>query len=817
MINDIRISACILFFFVTSISLAQSAQIDTIVNRTLNYLQQTPQEKSYLRTDKEIYTRGETLWFSTYLVDAVNHKPSSVSSLLYVDLIGPAGNVLSSLSIKIENGLGQGDFLLADTLAEGIYNIQAYTNYMRNFNPEFMFTKPVKLLDYSSQTQTSEFQPEVRDIDINFFPEGGDLVAGQLNYVAFMAKDEKGKGVKIKGNIIDGKGMEVTTFSDELMGLGKFQLTPTYGEKYFAVYTVNGVQFSKALPDVMREGYLLNIRQSPDKVYLTLKGSENTNLKNSFLLGHTRGSIFMVLPSTPGKNFIYAPIPSNQIPSGIAHFTFFDGNGVPRAERLVYNENQFENPEIILQKERTELGKRAKFPMKLSLTDFEGNPVDGNISLSVLSKSLYKPNRIDIENYLLLSSDLNGAIERPDFYLDTENADRLKHIDLLMMTHGWRRFKWNDVLSGNLPPINFYPETGFSVEGKVVKYLSREKGVQGKVELTFLENIAFKQEATSEVDGTFWFDDLQIEDTMTVIVQTKRMKKKEDGTEKELKRGTFIEIIEPDDVAIDSKFLNLFDDDYVLQDVVDQGMLIRNIEAEFGDEVVVLEEIKVQAQKDIREEPFYRESILYSQPDDRLVFDSLVNVQNYVNLFDLLIGKFPGVEITGTFPNQTALIRGFSSINQSNEALFLVDGIPTDRTLVAQIPPQQVEFVDVLKGPKAAIYSARGNGVIAIYKRRGPRLISEIPDPVGLVTFKVNGYYSSREFYSPNYDILEGDDLVKPDFRSTIFWSPSVEITDGKADVEFFTSDEKGEFQVFVEGISKEGKIIKNTFSFTVE
>jgi hypothetical protein len=788
--------------------------MDSTLSRFAEYHTQTPQEKIYLRTDKEQYTWQETIWFSVYLTDAVTHQPGYLSNLVYVDLIDPDDSVISTLNIKVEGGLGHGDFFIADSLGEGIYRLRAYTNYMLNFDRSLLFTKPVKILDFSSRTAIKPEEPEFPEIDIHFFPEGGNLLANELNYVAFKVENATGKGVDVRGRIVDENGSEVQMFETEVFGMGKFQLQPESGKRYFATFDYKGVPFSKALPIVNSNGYLFNVRSTSEKIYLTVKGSEDVSMTDAFILGHIRGAAFLMLKGVEGQPFIYKALESRQLPSGILHFTLFDPEGNPRCERLVYNENTFDLPSVIVQEEDYVFDRRSEAKLPLEWGDALQD-TRGSISVSVLPETLYGANSISIRNYLTLASDLKGQIEHPEYYDMKENPKRLSQIDLLMMTHGWRRFDWDNVLTRKLPPVNFYPEQGFSIEGQIVKYLNREKGVLGNVKLTFLENIAFAQEANSEEDGTFWFDGIQVEDTVTAIIRTQRLKEK--GAElSTAKGGTFIRLKEQEKPEVIFNYPDPEPIDQSLMSFVDQSLKIQNIEAEFGGDVMVLDEIQVKAQKDIREEPFYRESILYSEPDDRLVLDSLVAVTTFPNLFELMKGKFPGVRIEGLFPDYTAIIRGFSSINQSNEALFLVDGIPTDPSLVAQIPPDQVEFIDILRGPKAGLYSAQGNGVIAIYKRRGPRALEALPDPVNLISFTMNGYYPAREFYVPNYDKMTDEEKMKPDFRTTLYWNPNIVVKKGKAEIEFFTSDDRGRFNVFIEGITVDGKVLQDVIQMEV-
>ncbi len=787
--------------------------LDTTAVRFMRYHAQNPQEKAYLRTDKEVYTRGETIWFSAYLLNAATNRPTVLSNLLYVELINDSDSILTTYNIKIEEGVGRGDIRLVDSLSEGIYRLRAYSNYMRNFDESFIFSKPIKILDFSRDTRTSENKPELRQIDIRFFPEGGDLVSGQINYVAFKATNESGYGVPVNGTIVDETGEELLTFDSEIKGMGKFLLNPVAGKKYFAKYTVSDVEFSRDLPVVRESGYVLNGRQTEDKTFLTVKPAGDLSMEGSFLVGHASGDLFLALPTPEGQPYLYAPLPADQMPNGILHFTFFDAEGVPRAERLIYNENSTIGNELSIDGPE-KADTREKISFELELMDLADTALNGKASVSILSDELHGPNKVNIRNYIGLSSELKGRVENPEMLFDPEYEDRFKHRDLIMATNGWRRFAWEDVLQEKYPDIEHYPEKGFSLEGRVVRYNNRDRGTRAKLTLSFLENLSYKSMAISDEDGTFWFDGLGVEDTVNARLESVRVKV--DGEDvKEINGGTYIQMKEKSVPQRVFKFFDAFEQDQALEGYVDNSMKIRNIEAEFGNDVIILDEMQVEAREDRRNQPFYRENMLYQQPDTRVVMENFANANAFQNIFDFMRGRVPGVTISGTFPDQTATVRGLGQGTQQ-EALFLLDGAITDATVIQNIQPSQVEFIDVLKGGRAAAYGAQANGVIAIYRYQGPRGDSDV-DPVGEATFRMLGYYPPREFYVPNYDEMTDEEKVKPDYRNTLYWNPNIVIQDGKAEFEFFTSDDQGPFTLYFEGLDESGRVFTKTASLNVD
>jgi TonB-dependent SusC/RagA subfamily outer membrane receptor len=255
-----------------------------------------------------------------------------------------------------------------------------------------------------------------------------------------------------------------------------------------------------------------------------------------------------------------------------------------------------------------------------------------------------------------------------------------------------------------------------------------------------------------------------------------------------------------------------------MSDYLNQRHRIDQIDAayNFDDKTIVLEGIEAKGRKDKRKDPFYRASALYNNPSNRLVVDSMPGAAGAISIFELL-RQVPGVRIVGVFPNQTATIRGISSINGSSEPLFLLDGVPGDANLINNLNVNDVYFIDVLKGPSAAIYGSRGaNGAIAVYTRRGSADVIN-DERQGIISFTHPGYTPVREFYAPRYG-TQRPEHVKPDVRSTLFWKPDVVFdSTGVTAVSFYTPDQPGTYHVRLEGITAQGSPVTAQTTFTVQ
>src|ERR1035437_6511578 len=104
---------------------------------------EVPFEKVYLHLDRPYYSAGEDIWIKAYLVNAVTNELSDSSNNLNVELFSPGSKIIKRLILRLDNGVGAGDFHLGDSIVSGNYLIRAYTNWMRNFGDIFFFKQEI--------------------------------------------------------------------------------------------------------------------------------------------------------------------------------------------------------------------------------------------------------------------------------------------------------------------------------------------------------------------------------------------------------------------------------------------------------------------------------------------------------------------------------------------------------------------------------------------------------------------------------------------------------------------------------------------------
>lgn len=787
------------------------------------------QEKAYLHMDKQNYLAGETIWFKAYLLAGSNHLPICPSKLMYVELLSPEEEVIASRNIKIEEGSGMGDILTNPKWKAGTYQLRAYTSYMRNYDENWIFTQEILLrsaFQQEGQQEDKKRQPIGPPISVQFFPEGGDLIVGLENNIAFKAVNRKGLAEEVKGQILDGDGNPILDFSSEGMGLGKFTLSPAIGKSYSAKIDWQGEEYSFPLPAPQNFGYNLQANFLPDTDTLSLNLQSNipNGLEGAYLIAHLRGQVFGLIPGLKG-NQIKLKLDLSSIPSGIAHFTLFDPGGKPVAERLVGLNRPMDYPMVFATGLKERYGKREKVSLNIQVPPT--NPADSfKTDLSMVVRDIRNVVEAkDIRSYLWLSSDIHGPVEKPWLFLDPQNKSLL---DLLMMTQGWRRFNWDEFIAEVYPPLTYPIEKGFRVKGYVQDLYKPGRREKAALTLSSLdEQNFFMAEAVSNEEGEFLFGEYPFEDSINLLLQARRYKsnakkqaKKKNKNEFKLEGSRSVRIIVDEVEAPEVQWrvgkIEAFGEWQLnFQDT----FMIKKLAFEQGVPNFELEEVQIQARLKRQEDPFFRSGMLYKEPDGRIILDSTNLGSQALTIFELIRGRVPGVEIIGTpFVNQTARIRGFNSIQLSSTATILLDGVIVEPLAANLIQVRNVEFVDVIKSlSKTSVYGAAGSGgIIAIYTRQGSGISPQWQaKEAGVINHLHPGFYKAREFYNPVYTSRSGG---SSDFRSTLAWEGQLQPdANGQATLSFYTSDVSGTFEIDIQGIDAKGNPVVKRMEFVVE
>ncbi len=445
---------------------AQKNNLDVISQQFSDYRSKNLQEKIFTHLDRNFYVAGENMWFKLYCVDAYLHRPLDVSKVAYLEILDHDNKAIAQTKVSLQDGTGNGQIFLPVSLTAGNYLVRVYTAWMKNFSPDFYSQQIITIVNTVRKTEVvKNIKPQY---EIQLFPEGGHLVDGLVSTVAFRIVDETGKGKNINGAIVNQHNDTIAKLHPLKFGIGKFAITPSAVESYRAVISDRTVSVTSKFPSVEKTGYVLNVTDTTGdqlKVKVRSKGIDETH-NTIYLFAHTRQVVKIAEMKFLANGSSTFLVPKNKLGEGISHLTLFNDANQPIAERLY-----FKRPEtklsLSVQSEEAAYASRKK--IKLSVKVATPSFQSGNFSMSVFKEDgLNQFAPLDIQQYEFLISDLRGTIESPDYYFSND-ASVDQATDNLMLTHGWSRFKWNDLLSNKNTPLPFMPEyRGHIITGEVV-------------------------------------------------------------------------------------------------------------------------------------------------------------------------------------------------------------------------------------------------------------------------------------------------------------------------------------------------------------
>lgn len=473
------LSAIALGSIVAGFRNSEDPRIEKILKQIGVFSNRSNLQKIYIKTDKDRYFVGETIWLKAYLLKATDLKTDIGSNEIFVDLIGRNNTVVQSIILKNEGGVAHGDISVYDSIPNGIYQLVAYTNWMKNFDDEYFFSKTIKIENpsYSNYITTSalleikNYNKEIKNAEeektVQFFPEGGTFVAGIQSRLAFKAINGLGNGVHVTGEIFDNADTRICKFESKHLGMGVINFTPEAGKTYYAKTLFDdGTSAKISLPNCEPKGYVLMANAiAGDQIRVNIQSNITTQpdqKDNEFIIiGQSRGEARYVSKGVFKGKPVNTNIPKNLFPAGIAQITLFNGKGEPVCERLVFIQPKDNTAKASMSVEKLSEGNDIVY--KIDLKQAEGKPISGNLTLAVYEtlkeSSSFNWNENMLSN-LLLTSDLKGRVENAGDYFNNSNPEAVMDIDLVMMVNGWRRFAWKEILAGQFTPLLYAQSEG---------------------------------------------------------------------------------------------------------------------------------------------------------------------------------------------------------------------------------------------------------------------------------------------------------------------------------------------------------------------
>ena len=452
------------------------------------------QEKAYLHLDNNCYFLGDTIWYKAYLVEAGNLRPTAESRILYVELVDPEGHVVERHRQYIGRpDADHGDFALADTLHSGYYELRAYTRWMMNFcvterpynrkdrelfyNRQMakdffrdygtvwsrvvaVYERPEKAGDYSDRQMMPRprqraLKPKKPSLNVKFYPEGGNLIAGTRCRIAFEALNEEGEAVNVTGK------MEGQDIRADFMGRGIFTYDVPEDGKPCATFDYKGTHYRFALPDILQQGLTLHVDEG--NVTLQGRGLSAKHLKVAFLTRGMLRSLKEVSLDAKGDGTIRYD--RSLFPTGVCDLVVYDENGNVLADRLFFvNHHDYEQRHIAIEGKKSQYQPYEKGDLTLT------PPRDvSTLSVAIRDQRGMEPSYDDGTPLtdLLLTSDLQGFVARPYYYFKRDDSLHRARLDNLLMVQGWRRYDFKALTNGK--PLRYSPEKNIEIDGTVYK------------------------------------------------------------------------------------------------------------------------------------------------------------------------------------------------------------------------------------------------------------------------------------------------------------------------------------------------------------
>ena len=763
-------------------------QADPVKSSFERYSQNALQEKVFAHTDKSAYLTGEILWFKLYVVDATGHKPVDLSKVAYVDVLD--NNSVPVLQTKVEliNGSGSGSVYIPVTVANGSYKLRAYTNWMKNFSPDYYFEKAITIIN--PQIVPGAIAGAGPAFDIQFFPEGGNLLNGIATRIGFKAVGKDGRGIDFTGAIVNQKNDTLLKFKPLQFGMGSFTLTPDAASSYKAIIrSGQAAPVVVALPSAGSQGYALQMADQGSQLMINVKTLNEDSNEGIYLFVHTGQLVKVAKYVSLNNGSATFKIDKSDLDQGISHLTLFNSNHRPVAERLY-----FKRPTNLLNVEaatdQQQYASRKKVSVSLSAKDNAGKLRVADLSVSVYRLDDFQTaDESDIAAYFWLNSDLKGRIESPGYYLQENAAEAA---DNLMLTQGWSRFQWSEVL-GNKPPVfSYLPEyNGHLVSGKVINTITNAPaadvvaylGVPGKRVQVF--------SSRSDSSGRVLFNTRDLYGPGEIVVQSNSER---DSTYR-------IDILSPFSEQYSKTTPPPFSLKPSLQASVENasiGMQVLNLYS--GNN------IKKYAAISVDSNGFYGKPYRTYKLDDYTRFTTMEEVlREYIHELYL-------VKSDKRFHIKIISENGFLD----GDPLVLLDGVPVfNMDKVVALDPLKIKRLDVVRdryfwGPTTF------EGVMSYTTYKGD--LGGIDLDPHAVVLDYEGLQLQRVFYSPVYNTDAEVASRLPDFRNVLYWAPFVKSSSqGKSQFSFYTGDQPGHYIGIIQGLTADGTAGGNVFNFDVK
>lgn len=836
-----------------------------VIGNFLTLVRDLPQEKVYLHTDKSAYTVGEDVWFRAYGVHALLGTPEIPSRFIYVDLIDKRDSLVERVKVGMRDSCFYGQLPLSKSLQQGEYCLRAYTYNLQKQGKDYLFNKKIRVLnpqDSKVQTDISYrkerngyiatikfldgngvpyvhvpvtcsvgkrksiysdrkiytdregmlemkidsanevvrlafaegkpfyFERHIRvpelldDFDVQFFPEGGTLLVGNRQQVAFKAMGSDGHSMEVTGMVYQ-DSIPMLEIASEHDGMGSFLLPVNWGKRFRAlVKTANGMEKWFDLPDAQVDGWGVIVQKEKEMIdYLVIQGEEAALPDQLYVLVLSQGTVFDIRP-VEGKT--RGRIDKDLLPEGISQMVLMDGEGKIYSQRLFFvRHNNY--PSLVCESDKKKYVARDLVNLEIGFDGEYEEALAGTFSLSVTDDQKVQVDSLEdnILSNLLLTSNLRGRIENPAYYFNELTEKVARHLDLVMQTHGWTRFDPGRIARGEYPKVKYEIEVGQMISGQVKNFWGKKS--QG-ANIALISNYGHCYMAETDENGNFVVDNILFSDNTHFLVQALSAK----GRQR-------VEVSVRED-----KLITPFYDvpNTITEKKEDEEFLEKyglNYYYENGEKVYILDEVTITRRKVQKIHSFYDNIADYQMDSTRLA-----ELSDRNDLFQVL-QEVPGISFTRDTSGQDIILR------YGHPLYVVMNDMEEDMNIVRSMPLEMLLSISILDPERGKMFFGKKGEGGALVITAKPGFVPKVKkERLNIRPFKLLGFQEPTEFYVPRYDVDSVRRDNHYDERTTIYWNPAVKVEAGKkTKVSFFTADIYGTYAVILEGVTKNGIVLR--------
>ncbi len=741
-------------------------------------------EELYVRSDRDTYIAGEEVYLKIFCFSRLTHNNSEISSVAYVSLLNSFNNPVLQVKIRISGFSGSGSFTLPDSLGTGNYYIATCTHWMQNFSPELYSYKNISVINPFRSIDRVKLPSGDPEVDsVIFYPES-DIISGGENVIGFRCFGADMNPVGIKGVITDNNNQILCPVQSDDNGFGLFRLyTPPNSRLYFK--SDSEVLGSKRfeLPHPNDSGVAVSVsedrKQGIFRIKITRGHDFNVYNKNYHLIYAPVSVAPFILDADPFADGEIT-LNMNSLPSGPGSIIVTDDTGHRYAQRWIYN-NRKQLLNFTVKPDKQYYFARENVKVEITAVDYLGKPVESDLLVSAVRLFTLPETENNPETVLQIpglpavnsKSGINGINDQLVFLQTAEDLTTLN--------------------TGQQTPVCLPEPDGHIISGVIRNTLSGEPLGREKIVLSFVGRTALCRFTETDEDGRFIFVSPE-EGVREVVIQPLSPEKDEYYVE------------------LDNPFPESFSRSFPLAFRLDTGMLGMINSAVISMQVKRMYD-PVMPRKPVNPEKKHTKDF-YGVPDYTAQMSDFIQLTSFRETIKEIL---PGVV--------TTIRKGKTVINtiykhnlqmETRDPLVIVDGVPVfNHEKVLNIAGDKIAKIDVLN-TRYYISDISLGGIINITTKKGDLSTIEFDKPVFRQEFEA--LQSGSEFNSPDYSVISQKESRIPDFRNTLYWNPEVRTNEyGRAAVEFYTSDDPGDYILIVEGYTSDGNRGMATIKFSVK